>query len=290
MTVRGGTEPALHTARGGQAPGPDVDTFVLVHGFGASSFTWRHWLPALGRRGHVVAVDLLGCGESPRPQDGPYDPVGQAGLVAEAVLALGPSRLTLVGHSLGGAVAILTALRLQELGCPPHRLVVIGGAAYPQRLPPFVKCARYPRASAIVFRALGARFVVRQVMRPIVFDPATVTDDLVDGYAEPLTRPGSIEALLASAACIVPPDLNAITARYPTLDTPTLLLWGRHDRVVPPSVGARLERALPNACFHILERCGHVPQDERPEASLHVLTSFLDGHPGSSPAAPAQPT
>lgn len=268
-------DPILHVSRSGRAPGPDVETFVLVHGFGASSFTWRHWLPELERRGHVLAVDLLGFGGSPKPADGPYDPLGQAGLVIDAVQTVGASRVTLVGHSLGGGVAILTALGLQAAGQSPSRLVMVAGAAYKQRLPPFVRCARYPRLAGHAFRAVGARFVVRQVARPIVYDTATITNEFVDGHAEPLTRPGAVHALLTCAARIAPPDIDAITARYASLAMPTLLLWGRHDRVVPVSVGSKLARTLPNARLHLLERCGHIPQEEVPDASLDVVTRFL---------------
>ncbi|MEX2467077.1 MAG: alpha/beta hydrolase [Gemmatimonadota bacterium] len=268
--------PDLHAVRSGLPPEPGVERFVLVHGFGASSFTWRHWLPTLERRGHVVSVDLLGFGGSPKPSDGPYDPVSQAALVTEAVRELGNGRVTVIGHSLGGSVALLTALALRELGQPPHRLVLLAGAAYRQRMPPFVHCARYPRAMDFGLRALGARLIVRQVVRSIVFDGSSVTDDLVEGYAAPLEQPDALPALLACAARIEPPGLDAITARYPSLTLPTLLLWGRHDRVVPPSVGIRLARTLPNARLHVLERCGHLPHEELPEASLTLLEDFLE--------------
>jgi pimeloyl-ACP methyl ester carboxylesterase len=266
----------LHVARSGLPAGPDTDAFVLLHGFGASSFTWRHWRGALEQRGHVVMIDLLGFGASPKPSNGPYDPVGQAGLVTEIVRGLGDVPVTLVGHSFGGGVAMLTALALRDLGRPVRRLVIVAGAAYRQRLPPFVHCARYPRTMNVVFRTIGARLMIRQVVRSVVFDPAVVTNDLVEGYAVPLKHPDALGAILACAARIEPAGLDEITSRYPSIDVPTLLLWGRHDRVVPPSIGVRLERALPEARLHLLDRCGHVPQEELPEASLALLTAFLD--------------
>jgi len=88
--------------------------------------------------------------------------------------------------------------------------------------------------------------------------------------------PRTTSAIFVAARQIVPPDLDATTRRYPEIDVPTLLLWGRHDPVVPLEIGMRLERDLPNAQLHVLERCGHIPQEERPEDSFAVLTDFLD--------------
>lgn len=266
----------LHVARSGRALDSGVETFALIHGFGASSFTWRHWVPVLEQRGHVVQIDLPACGGSPIRPDLPRDPVGQSGLVLDILDDIGAGRRTLIGHSLGGGIALHAALRMTEAGTPPASLVLVGGAAYPQKLPPFVMAARASTVSCALFRFAGARTVVSQVLRSVVFDPACVTPDMVAGYAHPLERPGVLEALLESALHIQPPDLDRLTARYPEVDAPTLLLWGRHDRVVPSWVGARLARALPWARLTVLERCGHIPHEELPAASVEVLTRFLD--------------
>lgn len=279
----GGFLDALHIERSGLDPRSGSDVFVLIHGYGASTFSWRAWAPALERRGHVVAIDLLGCGQSAMPSDGPYGPVGQADLVLELLERLGaeegiePGRVTLVGHSLGGGIALLVALALQRAGTQAARLVIVSGAAYPQRMPPFVKIAGSPRLARFLLAAVPPRPLTRQVLRSIVFDSSVVTDELVAGYACPLTRKGAAGALIATARRIQPPDFAAITEQYRALAVPTLLLWGRHDRVVPAWVGERLAHALPHARLHVLERCGHLPQDERPGASLGALESFLDG-------------
>lgn len=266
----------LNVVRSGRALGDDVETFALIHGFGASSFTWRHWVPTLERRGHVVRIDLPACGGSPVLRDLPRDPVGQSSLVLDVLDQIGAGRRILVGHSLGGGIALHAALRTSAAGAPPSALVLVGSAAYPQRLPPFVAAARSSRVSCALFRMAGAQTVVSQILRSVVFDPSCVTNDMITGYARPLERPGVLEALLESALHIEPPDLDRLTARYPEVDAPTLLLWGRHDRVVPPWVGTRLARALPTARLVVLERCGHVPHEERPVQSLAALTDFLD--------------
>src|SRR5690606_23221574 len=109
-------------------------------------------------------------------------------------------RVTLIGHSLGGGVALLTALALAERAPRRlERLVIVAGAAYDQRMPPFVRFADYPRVSATLFRALGARRLVRLVLEQVVHDPATVDESQVLGYATPLESADAVRCLIASA-------------------------------------------------------------------------------------------
>jgi pimeloyl-ACP methyl ester carboxylesterase len=230
----------------------------------------------------VVAVDLKGYGKAPKPADGRYAPEDQAELLLRLIEQRNLSRLTLVGHSLGGGVTLLTALGL--VGRSPRRLermVIVAGAAYDQRMPPFVRLADYPRISSLAFRAVGVRRVIRSVLEQIVHDPGRIDESQVRGYATPLRSPEAIRCLIASAQQIRPAELDRIIARYPTLDVPTLLIWGRSDRVVPPAVGERLQRDLPRARLVVLDHCGHLPAEELPEESYAVLERFLDESTGS---------
>ena len=121
----------LYVETAGMPAGPDVDTFVLLHGYGASSFTWRYLAPELAKRGHVLLVDMKGFGEAPKPDDGQYGPQDLAELIHRLLVQRRLSRVTLVGHSLGGGVSLLTALRLLDEGEDRlHRMVLVSGAAY----------------------------------------------------------------------------------------------------------------------------------------------------------------
>lgn len=267
----------LYVETHGLDPDEGVDTFVLVHGYGGSSFSWRYWVPALAERGHVVLVDLKGFGAALRPDDGRYAPHHQAELVHRLILQHDLRRLTLIGHSLGGGIVLLTALRLlDEDPLRLARMVLVAGAAYEQKMPPFVRLARHPHLSGILARLMGPRRIVRQVLRTIVYDPTGITTAQIEGYAHPLATPGTYKALLQSALQIVPDHLADVVMRYPTLDVPALLLWGRNDPVVPLSVGERLARDLPDATLVVLESCGHLPPEELPYESTAVLREFLD--------------
>ena len=267
----------LHVETLGLDPEPGIDTILLVHGYGGSSFSWRYWVPRLTARAHVVLVDMKGFGSAPKPDDGQYGPKHQSELIYRLILQADFQRVTLIGHSLGGGVALGVALSL--LDCEPGRLkqlVLVASAAYKQRTPPFVSFARHRRLATAVLRMLGAHFVIRHVLKSIVFDQSTVTDSQVTGYAEPFDSPEARRALIDTALAIVPPDLGKMTARFKELDVPTLVLWGRHDRVVPLWVGERLANELPDARIEILESCGHMPAEELPEESWEVLQRFLD--------------
>jgi len=273
-----GSDLPLHVETHGLDAGPSVPTFLLLHGYAASTFTWRYWAPRLAERGHVVLVDMKGHGSAPKPDDGRYGPEHQAELIQRLVLERDLRDLTLVGHSLGGAVALLTASRLlDDAEGRLERLIIVAGAAYEQRLPPFVWLAHRPLLSRLLVGLLGPSFVIRHVLRSIVFDPASVREEQVQAYAKPLYAAGALQALITSARQIVPKNLVELTERYRELDVPALLIWGRHDRVVPLWVGERLSRELPNAYLAILERCGHIPPEELPEESYEPVEAFLDG-------------
>lgn len=263
---------ALDVERRGQGP-----PLVLLHGFGASRFTWRLWADDLARTHTVHLMDIFGFGAAPPPPDGRYGPVEQAETVVRWLRREDIRGAVLIGHSLGGGVALLVALRLAELGERERvkALVSVAGPAYPQAIPRYIGLARVPLLGRVLFALAGPERIVRKVLDFIVFDRARVTEEQVEGYAAPLRRPRTRTALVETARQIVPAGLDRMAARFPEIRLPVLLLWGRHDHVIPLWVAKRLERDLPNSKLVVLERCGHVPSEELPEQSLSAVRDFL---------------
>lgn len=263
------------------------DPIVLLHGFGAHRFTYREWADELARTHAVHLVDLVGFGAAPAPRTAAgYAPEAQAEAVVRYLREAELRRVTLVGHSLGGGVALMAALRLRD-GGEIDRLsgvVDIAGPAYPQGIPRYIGFARMPLVGAAVLRFVPPARLVRKVLEFVVFDETALTDAWVQGYAKPLRTRRARRAVLETARRIVPPDLARWVERFGDVTVPTLLLWGRHDRIVPLWVGQRLARDLPHARLVVLERCGHSPVEERPAESLAVLREFLRGIEGA-PAA-----
>jgi len=281
-----GTPFRIREAAGSPHGGP---AFLLVHGYGASSFTWRAIEPLLARYGRVVLADFVGFGDPDTP-DRAYGLPTLADHLLDVIVERDLAELTVIGHSLGGGIALALALRLLRGGSRLERLVIVSGAAFQQPLPPFVFIAHRGRVAAAAFRMVNPELLAGQVLRTIVYDPGCVTQERIDGYAHPLADPSVQRALLATARVIVPDELDGLTAQYRTLDIPALLVWGRQDRVVPLWVGRKLADTLPRAELVVLERCGHLPMEERPRELEAAIIGFLERTPSRTAPESGQST
>jgi pimeloyl-ACP methyl ester carboxylesterase len=264
----------LHVETHGEEGSP----LVLVHGFGANGFTWNRWLPRLSQTHRCVVVEMKGAGSSPKPRGADYGPHEQALLIHRLILQQDLRDLTLVGHSLGGGVALLTALRLQEES--PGRLkglVLVGAAAYHQPLPYFIALAARPLLGPMVLRLLPKAFLMRQGLKMAYHDRSLISESQIQAYAGPVRRVDGQHALSRMAQQIIPENLDDFVAKYPQLRVPTLLIWGRQDRIVPLRFGQRLAGELPMAQLTIMEDCGHIPHEEKPEESYEIFREFLEG-------------
>ncbi len=249
---------------------------VLLHGFGSSHLTWKDIEPLLIKGSTLYEVDLKGHGLSPKPRDHQYSLHHQAALVTSFILAKDLREVVLVGHSYGGAVALMTFLRLRGLG--EHQrirnLVLIASAAYPQELPFFVSILRRPLLGKAVGR-LPARWVAAHTLKRIIRDPSKVDAERIDRYARFFALPGAREALVETAKQIPPAGFDQFISELKTIKVRTLIIWGDRDRVVPVSVGNRLHKELENSEIHFIPNCAHLPQEEQPDATAKLLTEHL---------------
>jgi len=259
------------------------DPILFIHGLGANTYSWRYLAPPLARTHHVLSVDLKGFGRSDKPVDDAYGVLDQALLLETLIRRKGLRRLTIVGHSLGGGVALALTGRL-NLTQPEtvQRLVLLDSIAYRQPLPLFIELLRTPVLAEVGLLVTPPELEVFKGLLAAYADPQKITLEAVSAYARPLYDPGARHALTKTAQGIIPANLSSLIARYRTIRQPTLLIWCTHDGVVPLGVGLRLARTLPKAQLSLLSGCGHIPQEEAPAATLGLIETFLATHPVTS--------
>lgn len=249
---------------------------LLLHGLGGFAALWRHNIAVLGRHARVVALDLPGCGRSSKPH-GPYPLAFFARAIEAFRRALGLERLTLVGHSMGGAVVATYALLYPSR---VERLALVGAVVpgFGYRVHWVYRLLAVPGlgeiAGSLLWPGLLRAALARCFARP---DPEEI-DFLVrmgypvrvspEGRAAFLSTLRSVRADFASAADRYQRGLAALTL-------PVLLIHGRQDRVVPPAHAEMVAARLPNATLRWLDGCGHFPQIEHRDAVNGWLAEFL---------------
>lgn len=249
---------------------------VFIHGFGSSKFTWRHVCRGVADICTYYAIDLPGSGDSPAPAEFDYSLENLADVVVEFIVKRDLQNVTLVGASLGGGLALLTMLRQPERFLQRIRsLCVVDGISYPQQFPFFVGLLRVPIFGSLLVELFSAKTQARAVLDYCYFDDSLITTSQVEEYASYFRRPEVRSALLKTAQQIDTQKLYRYLPKLKTILAPSLLIWGKQDRVVPVEVGRRLARELTNSQMVVIDRCGHMPQEERPEEVISAIKQFI---------------
>jgi pimeloyl-ACP methyl ester carboxylesterase len=249
---------------------------LCVHGFGASLFSWRNFVTPLSQNYQLILIDLKGSGDSPKPPDSGYSTQDHADLIYQFILDHDLKDLTLVGNSFGGALCLLVAIMLLEKA--PGRLralVLIDPGAYKQYIPLYVKLIGFPILGALAIYLAPAWCMAKSILKLAYFDPKKITAEQIAAYAAPIASPGGKHALLETGKQIIPPNIAELVAKYKDINVPTLIIWGRQDKIISPEAATLLDHDIPDSTLKWIEECGHVPQEERPEATVPLVLDFL---------------
>jgi pimeloyl-ACP methyl ester carboxylesterase len=251
------------------------DPILCLHGLGASIFSWRHFIAPFSQRNKLILVDLKGCGKSPKPGDTHYSVEEHADEIYKLILAENLTKLTLVGNSLGGGIALLLAIRLceQEPG-RLSKLILIDSAADKRYLPRHLRLVRSILGAPLVYLS-PSKLAAKMTLRMCYYDKKKATREQVEAYASPMASRGGRRALLQTCRQCIPPHADELLVKVSTITVPTFILWGRQDKVIPLRVGELLHQAIPNSTLEIIEQCGHIPQEEKPDETIALISKFL---------------
>lgn len=250
---------------------------VLLHGFAASTFSWRKVMAPISEFGTVIAFDRPASGLTERPRRGswtgesPYSTDAQSDLVASLIDALGFNHAILVGHSAGGTVAMNTGLRHPDR---VKAMVLVDPAIYlngaPEFARPLLRTPQVDRLGVLVARNLGTRG--EALLKLAWHDPAKITAEDRVGYGKTIQVQDWDRAIWELTAASRNLQLGA---RAGEVSIPVLVITGEDDRIVPPERSKQLSMSLPRGRLIAIPDCGHIPQEECPEAFLAAITDFL---------------
>jgi len=257
--------------------GPEAaPVLVLVHGFGASVHTWEPWVERLQIHYRIISVDLPGHGLTRAPSGHSFSAGSNAQLIEELTQRLNVRRLTLVGHSMGGAVAVRYALAHPE---KLDGLVLVAAAAWPReqprtgRTPLAFQLLRTPVGRALL-RYANPRLFAERGLVSAYHDRSMVREEMVDRYVDLARAPGHRALLSSDRNNRGDPPLRP--EDFAGIATPTLVIHGENDRIIAVEDSRALAAAIPQARLVIYPDTGHMPMEEAPDQSAADLRAFLE--------------
>jgi pimeloyl-ACP methyl ester carboxylesterase len=257
----------VHLQMTGASAGPAI---ILVHGFGSSLHTWAGWAERLEADYRVVRFDLPGAGLSPPDSTGVYSDERAIEIINALMVDLDLNDAILVGNSLGGRIAWRFALAEPE---KTRALVLVSPDGFASA---GFEYGKAPKVSFIwsLMRVFLPRIVVKANLEASYGMADRLTDETVSRYYRLLRAPGARKALLERTRQTVLIDPEPL---LPQIETPTLLVWGAKDQLIPITNAKDYLRLMPRAELARLEDLGHVPMEEAPDTSIMPVKEFLAG-------------
>ena len=257
--------------------GQGEPVFVLLHGFGASLYSWQPVMEPFSQHGTLIAFDRPAFGLTERPLSwegqNPYSPEAQVALVVGLLDHFAVEQAILVGNSAGGTVAMQVALAYPER---VSALILVDPAVYsgggaPSWIRPLLRTPQMRHLGPLVARQIQTRGP--QLVELAWHDPSQITPETIALYQKPLQVENWDKALweftLASRA-------SGLADRLAEFTLPVLVITGDDDRIVPTADSIRLAGELPAASLVVIPQAGHVPHEERPDLFMQAVNAFLE--------------
>jgi len=260
----------------GQGP-----ALLLIHGIAGTNAVWEEVFPELTTDHTVIAPDLPGHGES-GASAGDYSLGAMAATVRDLLIALGHERATVIGHSLGGGVAMQFSYLFPDY---TERLVLISSGGLGRSVNPALRLAALPGAELVTAQLGRAARLAGRLLPSAAAPGGRVAAEIgrsVSALADSQTR----NAFHATLRAVVGPDGQRVFAGdrlYLAEAMPTLIIWGERDPIIPVGHGRRAHGAMPGSRFVLLEQAGHFPPLEDPRGVIDAVREFIEAEPPAQP-------
>jgi pimeloyl-ACP methyl ester carboxylesterase len=259
-------------AEAGEGP-----VLLLIHGMGGTFENWQEVVEPLSHHHTVIAPDLPGHGAS-GPGGGDYSIGAFAAGLRDLLLALDHKRATVVGHSLGGGIAMQFAYQFPEM---VERLVLVSSGGLGPEVSPLLRAATLPGADLFISAtaAIGSKIVptLARGLAMIGLRPSADLHEVIRGYGT-LTDPVRRTAFLATVRAVLGTGGQRVDASdrlYLAEAMPVLIVWGADDPIIPAHHGQDAHERIPGSRLEIFDGVGHMPQIETPLRFVTTLEEFL---------------
>lgn len=261
---------------------PEAQPIILIHGWLEDYYGWDSTIAFLKNQYYCISLDLFGFGQSDKPLTGDYTIHAQARRVVALADALNLERFYLIGHSMGGQIALTIASQIA-----PERVIrlisvagVVSGAIHPATMATAVRIARLPLPLLQTVTRLSRplrelRWWSNRQFKPSFYKIKTLPFERWQPLRYSATLPGTGIAMKKAGESILATDITAYLAAIPC---PVLALFGKYDHVVMPSEGQLVADHVPQGEVMYIEQCGHFPNWEKPEMYESIMTAYLRGN------------
>jgi 4,5:9,10-diseco-3-hydroxy-5,9,17-trioxoandrosta-1(10),2-diene-4-oate hydrolase len=254
------------------------DPLLLVHGLGSSAESWMFNVEGLAKDYRVLAPDLVGFGKTEKTTDPHELTLTRAARFLSGFLETqGVSQAHVVGNSMGGIVSLQFAVDYPQM---VNKLVLVDPAGFGREVHVSYRLQSLPLVGEML--AEPSRRGVRMSLQTAAKKHGFITDDLIEQFYQLSRQPGMKAPFLAAVrqgialSGVKNSLLDPLQERIPQITAPTMIMWGRHDCVLPITQIETGKRLMPHARVHVFEDCGHIPQMENPEEFNRLLHEFLE--------------
>jgi pimeloyl-ACP methyl ester carboxylesterase len=255
---------------------------LLLHGLGCDHTTWDPVLDSLAKRYTVVAPDLLGHGRSDKPR-ADYSVGGYANGMRDLISVLGIDKVTVVGHSLGGGVAMQFAYQYPER---TERLVLVAPGGFGPEVTPLIRAITTPGFHQVtgVLTLPGLRHIGATGLRVLARSPLRKARDLdevariFESFADSRTR-AAIRHVVRAVVDWKGQIVTMTDRAYLTEHMPICMIWGDDDMVIPTRHALTAGAVAPKAAVEIIPNAGHFPHKDHPQRFVKLLNDFVRSHP-----------
>ena len=263
--------------RAGEGP-----ALLLLHGLGCDHTTWAPVIGQLARRYTVIAPDLLGHGKSAKPR-ADYSVGGYANGMRDLLTVLGIDRVTVVGHSFGGGVAMQFAYQFPER---TERMVLVAPGGLGPEVTPALRAITLPGFAQVmgVVTLPGVRHTTVATLRLLAATRLTLLRDLdeaaaiVDSFKDPRGR-RAIRHVVSGVVDWRGQVVTMADRAYLTAAMPMCVIWGADDTVIPARHAAIAEELAPGAQVEVMPDAGHFPHKDHPQRFVRIVDEFIRSHP-----------